>query len=595
MPRWCSTRPARRGHHRDRRRRPGRSGHRPHRRRLGRHAGARAPATRCRRSRPASWRSPTSSSSTRPTATAPIGWCTAIESNLALQTFGEGEWRPPVLKTEATTGARRRRAVGRRFSAFRAHTAGERRAAPQRARHEFRLRELLAQRFLAHVEQAVLPPGEFDALVERIAAREIDPVLRGRRRARRGRWPARRVDEGAARSHRHRRAATLRHGAGVLPRRARPRGRGAGGGASAARARALHAGRAARRSSCSRRPRRTRRSPGSSRSAAPGCITSRCASTTSDAALAQLKARGVRLVDETPRPGAEGALVAFIHPSAAHGVLVELKQPARAAAPRAVRTPARYALGDLRADRRCHDGFFRLDGGAMFGVVPRTLWETAAPPDDRNRIPLGDAAAARRGDADACSSTPAAATRWTRRARTSTASTARYHLDHALAEAGLSRRRHRHRRSPPTCTSITSAASPTRDADGALVPRFPQRALRRASRRVGRRDASARAQPRQLPAGELRAARRRPASLDAGRRRRRDHAGRAAAADRRPHRAPPGRDDRVGGRDGGVRRRHDPDRGAPPDPWVMGYDLYPDGHAGVQARASPARPSSAST
>lgn len=43
--------------------------------------------------------------------------------------------------------------------------------------------------------------------------------------------------------------------------------------------------------------------------------------------LADLKARGVRLIDETPRPGAEGALVAFIHPSASHGVLVELKQP----------------------------------------------------------------------------------------------------------------------------------------------------------------------------------------------------------------------------------------------------------------------------
>ena len=46
------------------------------------------------------------------------------------------------------------------------------------------------------------------------------------------------------------------------------------------------------------------------------------------AALARLKAKGVRLVDEAPRPGAEGALVAFVHPSAAHGVLVELKQPA---------------------------------------------------------------------------------------------------------------------------------------------------------------------------------------------------------------------------------------------------------------------------
>jgi methylmalonyl-CoA epimerase len=44
------------------------------------------------------------------------------------------------------------------------------------------------------------------------------------------------------------------------------------------------------------------------------------------AALAQLKARGVRLIDETPRPGAHGSLVAFIHPASAHGVLVELKQ-----------------------------------------------------------------------------------------------------------------------------------------------------------------------------------------------------------------------------------------------------------------------------
>ena len=46
------------------------------------------------------------------------------------------------------------------------------------------------------------------------------------------------------------------------------------------------------------------------------------------AALAQLKARGVRLIDESPRPGAHDSLVAFIHPSSTHGVLVELKQVA---------------------------------------------------------------------------------------------------------------------------------------------------------------------------------------------------------------------------------------------------------------------------
>lgn len=33
-------------------------------------------------------------------------------------------------------------------------------------------------------------------------------------------------------------------------------------------------------------------------------------------------------------------------------------------------------------------GSFALDGGAMFGVVPKTLWEKAIPPDDKNRIPM---------------------------------------------------------------------------------------------------------------------------------------------------------------------------------------------------------------
>ena len=42
--------------------------------------------------------------------------------------------------------------------------------------------------------------------------------------------------------------------------------------------------------------------------------------------LAALEARGVRLVDREPRRGAGGHLVAFIHPSSAGGVLLELKQ-----------------------------------------------------------------------------------------------------------------------------------------------------------------------------------------------------------------------------------------------------------------------------
>jgi methylmalonyl-CoA epimerase len=110
------------------------------------------------------------------------------------------------------------------------------------------------------------------------------------------------------------------------------------------------------------------------------------------AAIAQLKARGARLVDEQPRQGSEGSQVAFVHPSSAHGVLVELKQSspelrAPSPEPRAPSSSAvtRFALGDLELIS-LSDGFFRLDGGAMFGVVPKALWAQQAPPDERNRI-----------------------------------------------------------------------------------------------------------------------------------------------------------------------------------------------------------------
>jgi methylmalonyl-CoA/ethylmalonyl-CoA epimerase len=42
--------------------------------------------------------------------------------------------------------------------------------------------------------------------------------------------------------------------------------------------------------------------------------------------LAELKQKGVRLIDETPRTGAGGCLVAFVHPASANGVLLELVQ-----------------------------------------------------------------------------------------------------------------------------------------------------------------------------------------------------------------------------------------------------------------------------
>jgi len=45
-----------------------------------------------------------------------------------------------------------------------------------------------------------------------------------------------------------------------------------------------------------------------------------------NASLAELKNKGARLIDETPRVGARGCLVAFVHPQSVNGVLLELVQ-----------------------------------------------------------------------------------------------------------------------------------------------------------------------------------------------------------------------------------------------------------------------------
>jgi methylmalonyl-CoA/ethylmalonyl-CoA epimerase len=43
-------------------------------------------------------------------------------------------------------------------------------------------------------------------------------------------------------------------------------------------------------------------------------------------ALAELKNKGIRLIDERPRKGAGGAKIAFLHPKSTHGVLIELSE-----------------------------------------------------------------------------------------------------------------------------------------------------------------------------------------------------------------------------------------------------------------------------
>ena len=66
---------------------------------------------------------------------------TAIESNLSLQSFGQAEWRPPILKTEATTG-RGLPELWQTIQAFRARSEGAR-VRRLKARNQFRLRDLL--------------------------------------------------------------------------------------------------------------------------------------------------------------------------------------------------------------------------------------------------------------------------------------------------------------------------------------------------------------------------------------------------------------------------------------------------------------------
>jgi methylmalonyl-CoA epimerase len=188
------------------------------------------------------------------------------------------------------------------------------------------------------------------------------------------------------------------------------------------------------------------------------------------AALQQLRDRQVRLIDEEPRPGAEGALVAFVHPSSAHGVLVELKQVAppaqRPVPPRAIR------IGDIEIVT-LSDGFFYLDGGAMFGIIPKPLWEKKAPPDERNRIRMAMRPALVRGartmliDAGCGDkmSSPKLADIY-RFERT-------FNLTHSLADAGVS----------PEAVEVVLASHLHFDhaggftapaSGGAVVPRFPR-------------------------------------------------------------------------------------------------------------------------
>jgi LAO/AO transport system kinase len=100
-----------------------------------------------------------------------------VEAMVSLQSNTPGEWRPLILKTEATTGAGVP-ALVQAVDRFRKH-APERLGSRRRARSESRLRELLAARFMARVDTDV-GPAALAAIVDRISARTLDPYSAAR-------------------------------------------------------------------------------------------------------------------------------------------------------------------------------------------------------------------------------------------------------------------------------------------------------------------------------------------------------------------------------------------------------------------------------
>jgi LAO/AO transport system kinase len=256
----------------------------------------------------------------------------SVSAMLSLQTFQPGEWRPPILKTEATAGTGVPELI-ESIAKFRAHSEGAR-VTRQRARQEYRLRDLLSHRFMQMVEETV-PEAELQRIVDSIAERKVDPysaatsIIKTVRRA----GPATRPEpasRGPART-----TAVLDH-VGIAVQdidKALAFFRDALGlevdvpeevASQRVRAHFIPVGESslelleATASDSAIAKYVEKRGPGIHH------ITLRVDDIR--AVLAQLKARGVRLVDEEPRSGAEGSLVAFVHPSAAHGVLVELKQ-----------------------------------------------------------------------------------------------------------------------------------------------------------------------------------------------------------------------------------------------------------------------------
>lgn len=129
-------------------------------------------------------------------------------------------------------------------------------------------------------------------------------------------------------------------------------------------------------------------------------------------------------------------------------------------------------IGDWQVTE-VHDGRFKLDGGAMFGVVPRPLWERLIPPDDLGRIPLALRCLLLRGHDRVALIDTGMGSKWSDKER------GLYAVDHSdtdllkdLEECGVS---------PDEVTDVLithlhfdhAGGNTRRDDEGAVVPTFP--------------------------------------------------------------------------------------------------------------------------
>ena len=96
----------------------------------------------------------------------------AVASSLSLKAYGPSEWKPPIVRTDATTGAGVD-ALWTEIGRFREWAATHRQER-RRQRYVSRLREVLASSFLQHVDHA-LAPGDFERLVTEVSERTRDP------------------------------------------------------------------------------------------------------------------------------------------------------------------------------------------------------------------------------------------------------------------------------------------------------------------------------------------------------------------------------------------------------------------------------------